>query len=122
MTIDIQYANEHLIEISESELSEIKKLRDIKTFSELSSLNPKDKRIMKNLIYNIVTCAYCMKSGGFVPKSKIKVIAKDNNNRNIWCFAIRDVTPSYSRYIGVKTEYKIFDCSSPIWDREVNQW
>ena len=117
MTIDIQYANEHLIEISESELSEIKKLRDIKTFSELSSLNPKDKQIMANLIYNIVTCTYSMKSGGIIPASKIKVIAKDNNGA-VWCMCIRERL----QHPKDQTEYKIFDCSSPIWLREVNQW
>ena len=117
MTIDIQYANEHLIELCESEISEIKKLREITSYDELRKMKHNDKQIMANLIYSIVHCVYCSKSGGYVPESKIKVIAK-NDESPIWCMCIKErISPPTDQ-----TEYKIFDCSSPIWDREVNQW
>ena len=123
MIIDIQFAHEHLSGVLK--LDRIKKLNldKIESFDELASMPPDEKMRIKNFIYNNVIIVYGVQhNDGIIPESKIKVIAKDNNKRNIWCFAIRDVTPSHSRYRGVKTEYKIFDCSSPIWNREVNQW
>lgn len=115
LCVDIQYAHEHYAECVGMGHLKNYNLPAIRTFNDLVALSPETKRIIKNLIYNNVIVTYTIRHRGeFAPSSKIKVIAKNGKNA-VWCFAIRMSCKN-------KPEYKIFDCTSPIWDREVNQW
>ena len=85
MIIDIQFAHEHLSGVLK--LDRIKKLNldKIESFDELASMPPDEKMRIKNFIYNNVIIVYGVQhNDGIIPESKIKVIAKDNNKRNIW--------------------------------------
>jgi len=115
LSVDIQYAHEHYPECVDMWLLKNYNLPQICTFKEFAAMPPKTKKIIMNLIYNNVIITYTNRhSGKFAPSSKIKVIAK-NGKTAVWCFAIRMSCKN-------RAEYRIFDCSSPIWDREVNQW